>query len=266
MKENRRLWLDLLAAKEGGVSDRPLAVDPGGLTNRGITRDTLAEWRKRPVSDNEILELTKDDAEAIASAMYWNPVRADDLPGGVDLMTADFAFNSGPKQAVKTLQRTLGFADADVDGYIGPLTLGQARQWVPAELINAYRDARVAFLSELKNYRANRKGWLARCDEMCKLALSVAPAKAPAVVARAAKKQTNIIATVTATASAAVATAPIIVAALPAAKETYEQTVVAMGPVGGLVSWLPMAVAAVAAAAVIVLAIKNHRLQQEAAA
>ncbi len=255
--ENRRRWLDLLAAKEGGRSDRPLKDDPGGKTNRGVTLDTLAEWRKRPVTVEELWALTVDEAEAIASAMYWNPVKGDELPGGVDLYAADTAFHSGPRQAIKILQRLLGFQGDDVDGYVGPLTLRVCRQWEPVELVRDYHAARMVFLQGLKNWSANRNGWTNRCEAMLELACKVAPAEAPAVVAKQADRTDKVTAGVGVTAGAVT----VIVASLPAAKETYEQTVTALTPLGELASWLPIAGGAVAAMVILFLALRNMRLR-----
>ncbi len=48
----RKAFADCLAfvlEEEGGYSDMP--GDPGGATNMGITRATLADWRGKPVSN-----------------------------------------------------------------------------------------------------------------------------------------------------------------------------------------------------------------------
>jgi len=57
--------------------------------------------------------------------------RGDDLPGGLDLAVFDFAVNSGPARAVKTLQRIVG---VPADGVMGAMTLDAVRRqfrWRP---------------------------------------------------------------------------------------------------------------------------------------
>jgi len=54
---------------EGGYVDHP--QDPGGATNMGITRNTLADWRGRPVSKEEVKELSESEAKDIYFKRYW---------------------------------------------------------------------------------------------------------------------------------------------------------------------------------------------------
>src|SRR6185312_13596846 len=111
--------LDAVLRQEGGFADNPL--DPGGATNLGITRATLARWRrvspwwKLPAS--EVKALARPEAAAIYRALYWDRCNADRLPAGVDLAVFDFAVNSGPDRAVTMLQQEVG---AVPDGLIGP--------------------------------------------------------------------------------------------------------------------------------------------------
>ncbi|HVV94700.1 MAG TPA: glycosyl hydrolase 108 family protein [Hyphomicrobiales bacterium] len=55
--------LRLVLLNEGGWSDD--ARDPGGATNRGITRATLARWRGRPASKMELRALGRAEAARI---------------------------------------------------------------------------------------------------------------------------------------------------------------------------------------------------------
>ena len=49
-----------------------------------------------------------------------NPIKGDDLPGGLDLCIFDFGVNAGPGRAAKYLQTMIGTV---ADGGIGPNTL-----------------------------------------------------------------------------------------------------------------------------------------------
>jgi lysozyme family protein len=160
--------LAVVLAHEGGYVDHP--SDPGGATNRGITRATLAGWRGRPVSKAEVRALGRDEAAAIYRARYWNAVRGDDLPAGLDLAVFDFAVNAGPGRAIRTLQQVLGVRQ---DGAIGPQTLA-ACQADSALLIRALGVARLAFHRRLPTFATFGKGWTRRIRAVEREALALA--------------------------------------------------------------------------------------------
>gem|GEM_PF-6374819 len=82
-KANFSACLAHVLASEGGYVDH--TKDPGGATNMGITLATLQEWRGRPIAKTDVRDLTRDEAAAIYRAKYWNKVKGDDLPAGLDL-------------------------------------------------------------------------------------------------------------------------------------------------------------------------------------
>ena len=100
---------------EGGYVDDPL--DPGGATNLGITLGVLREWRHTAVTKSDVQNLTREEAGAIYRARYWNAIRGDELPAGVDLMVFDACVNLGPGRSARMLQAAVGVAQ---DGAIGP--------------------------------------------------------------------------------------------------------------------------------------------------
>ncbi len=165
--------LSLILRHEGGYADHPL--DPGGATNLGITRATLADWRGRAVSRAEVRALGQAEAAAIYRQRYWNAVRADDLPAGVDLAVFDAAVNAGPVRAVRWLQAALGVA---VDGRIGPQTLAAARRTDRADLIRAISSQRLGFLRRLATFSAFGRGWTRRVAETESAALALAGRRA----------------------------------------------------------------------------------------
>lgn len=161
---------------EGGFVNHPL--DPGGATNLGVTRATLARARARPVTVDHVRALTRSEAASIYRRFYWNAVRADDLPGGLDLAVFDLAVNAGPARAARLLQKALGLP---LDGVIGPKTLAAARAANPAEAIAALTRARLGFLHRLSTWRVFGRGWSRRVAaiERASLALARAPATLP---------------------------------------------------------------------------------------
>src|SRR5829696_5104608 len=136
--------IEIVLQHEGGFVHHPR--DPGGATKFGITRETLSRVRGRPVSIEDVRELTSAEAAAIYRWLYWDVVRADELPPGLDLAVFDLAVNSGPARAVRMLQNVLGVT---VDGIVGPETLKAAWQNDPAETIRRLTRARLGFLGRL---------------------------------------------------------------------------------------------------------------------
>lgn len=142
---------------EGAYVDHP--ADPGGATNLGITLATLRAWRKRPVSKADVRDLTRAEAAEIYRARYWDAVRGDDLPAGVDLMVFDLAVNSGVKRGGQFLQEALGVA---ADGAIGPVTLAALKAVRPVEIIERMAARRERYYRGLRTFPTFGKGWLAR--------------------------------------------------------------------------------------------------------
>ncbi|WP_112663093.1 glycoside hydrolase family 108 protein [Microvirga flavescens] len=142
---------------EGGFVDHPL--DPGGATKLGITQRTLALFRGRAVSVEDVRGLSAPEARTIYRRQYWDSVQADELPPGIDLAVFDIAVNSGPGKAARLLQRAVGAA---MDGVIGPKTIAATRQENVESLIRELTRARLGFLSRLATWRVFGRGWKKR--------------------------------------------------------------------------------------------------------
>lgn len=159
---------------EGGYVDHP--ADPGGATNMGITHKTLARWRQvSPWWDlpkEAVRDLSHGEAGQIYRALYWNACNAAQLPNGMDLAVFDYAVNSGPDRAVRTLQSVLQVA---VDGHVGPLTLAAAGKADPRKVINAVCDRRLTFLKTLSTFSTFGRGWTSRVASVRAAALAAAP-------------------------------------------------------------------------------------------
>jgi lysozyme family protein len=171
------ICLEQVLQHEGGYADHP--SDPGGATNMGITRKTLARWRKVlpwwKLGKDAVRALERSEAARIYRASYWERSKAGSLPPGLDLVLFDFAVNSGPDRAIRALQAELGTV---ADGQIGPLTLDAvrvriARDGAPA-LIGAYCARRLNFLSRLSSFSTFGKGWSRRVAAVRKSALASA--------------------------------------------------------------------------------------------
>lgn len=168
---------------EGGYSNDP--DDAGGATFQGITHDEYDAYRERKGEQpRDIRGITSDERDDIYRQQYWSSVRADELPAGIDYCVFDFAVNSGPPQAVKILQRSVGFVGSDVDGHIGMLTLEAVKKSDQLVLISTYCEKRREFLRHLKNFPKFGGGWIRRVNEVEAVAKTMAASSAPVVTAK----------------------------------------------------------------------------------
>jgi len=153
---------------EGSFVNHP--SDPGGMTNLGCTKTVWEEWCGHPVTEQDMRDLEAEDVAPLYKAKYWDKVKGDDLPAGIDYIVFDAAINSGPGRASKWFQECVG---VQPDGIIGPMTLQVASAMVPMDLVNLYCDKRLAFLKELKTWDVFGKGWERRVEEVRSAALKM---------------------------------------------------------------------------------------------
>jgi len=163
---------------EGGYSNDP--HDPGGPTNKGITLSTFAAHLGRDVTDatrSDLIARLKDIPSDVVSDIYdtryWQPSRASEMPGGVDLMHFDAAVNHGVTGAARLLQQATG---VNVDGEIGPITMAGVRRAKPQDLIRAYADERTRRYRALPHFWRFGRGWLNRVKATRAASLSLAAA------------------------------------------------------------------------------------------
>jgi lysozyme family protein len=156
---------------EGGYSDHPL--DPGGATQMGITRATLARYRGRPVSKAEVMALSRAEAAGIYRALFWDVIRGDELPAGVDAALFDYAVNSGPTRAIRHLQRVLHVRE---DGQPGPVTLHALAGADAGSVIQGLCDLRLGFVMGLRTWAVFGKGWGRRVKAIREASLALASA------------------------------------------------------------------------------------------
>lgn len=181
MKDNFQRCLAEVLRHEGGWADHP--SDPGGATMKGITIGTYAQWKGRKVTKAELRAITDAEVADIYRRNYWDKVRGDDLPLGLDLVAFDAAVNSGPSRGAKWLQAGLGVAQ---DGKIGPVTLAAAASADRVTAINSACVARLAFLRRLKTWPTFGRGWTRRVNEVHTEAQRMAARMAPTAPTRPA--------------------------------------------------------------------------------
>lgn len=144
---------------EGGNDDDPR--DPGGRTSRGIIQRVYDRYRaSKGLPKRDVWTASEAEVTEIYRIDYWDRVRGDELPAGVDFAVFDSAVNSGVAQTAKWAQRATG---ARVDGDFGPATL-KALQTQPDNdlLIADILGRRLAMVRSLKTWKYYGKGWSAR--------------------------------------------------------------------------------------------------------
>ena len=157
---NRQAALKIELVYEGGKVDHPR--DPGGRTNQGITQRVYNSYRiKKGLAPQDVFDMASAERDEIYNVQYFDAVKFDKLPAGVDLVLVDGAINSGPAQSIKWLQRALGLP---ADGSIGEVTMERLNSVEDYDLlIAAIIDRRIAFLKALTTWDDFGRGWLKRC-------------------------------------------------------------------------------------------------------
>ena len=161
MKENFDSALEAILHHEGGYVNHP--ADPGGMTNLGVTKRVWEEWVGHEVDEKTMRALTPEIVGPMYKAKYWDKIKGDDLPAGVDYIVFDAAINSGPSRAAKWLQQTVG---AIPDGMIGPGTLGKVAAMPADDIVEKYQQTRLEFLRSLSTWNTFGKGWGRRVQEV----------------------------------------------------------------------------------------------------
>ena len=166
MKQNFASSLAHVLKHEGGWADHPR--DPGGATMKGVTLATYSDWLGRQATKDELRAISDEHLRTIYKARFWDAVRGDELPSGVDYVVFDMAVNSGPGRAARMLQAAVG---ATPDGSIGPKTLAAVQAQDPAALIAAFQRSRQHFLEALPTFGTFGKGWTRRVTEAGEIGL-----------------------------------------------------------------------------------------------
>lgn len=187
------VWFGKALDYEGRVNE-DVPGDGGGPTHWGITIGRLATIKgmKEPKRGtdafyqlkSQLYALTEAETKAIYRRDYWDAVRGDDLPPGVNMAVSDYGLNSGPSRAVKALQRLCGNPET---GRMDDETVREAHAFDRVELIMLFCDERERFLNAIVKARPGQrkflKGWLSRVGDVRRASIAMAeknPAPEPA--------------------------------------------------------------------------------------
>lgn len=160
---------ELVIHHEGGFTNDQR--DPGnklpdgrqGSTNLGLTQKNWEAHVGQQVTQDDMKALTQEDVKPIYKKNYWDAVKGDDLPSGVDYAMFDLAINSGPNRAVKVLQTAL---QVTPDGAIGRKTMKAIQDADAEELLTKFSQAKEDFYKSLPTFTTYGKGWLRRVAEV----------------------------------------------------------------------------------------------------
>lgn len=165
MKSNWPKSLVLMLNHEGGYVNHP--KDPGGSTMNGVTQRTYDTYRaRRDKVKQSVKYIGAAEINIVYRTMYWNPIRADDLPIGIDYLTFDASVNSGPNRGPKWTQKALG---VKADGVVGPQTIAAADSLSDGQVVAAIKKAtgyRLGFLKGLSHWKTFGRGWSRRVSEV----------------------------------------------------------------------------------------------------
>lgn len=160
----------LILKWEGGyVNDKD---DKGGATNRGVTLATYKTYKKKKGEPEpgvkELKKMSADEWLEILRLFYWDKCKGDELYSqSVANMLVDFAWHSGVKKAVTTIQEIVG---EKADGIFGIRTLAAVNGMEARALFEKLKKERIAYIRYICKMRpANakfKKGWLNRVNSI----------------------------------------------------------------------------------------------------
>jgi lysozyme family protein len=177
MQKNYDEALKRVLVHEGGYTNHP--DDPGGPTNWGITVWDARKYWKRDAGADDVRAMPLEVARRIYKSKYWDAMRCDELPSGVDYAVFDFGVNSGLSRALKFLEDIAGVPQTGNPDDV----LIRTVKYLPAKPIVAKLcDKRLAFLKGLKTWPVFGNGWGRRVAEVRAAALGMADARDPAVL------------------------------------------------------------------------------------
>lgn len=131
---------------------------------KGVTQATYNGWRSRQgLPAQSVKNISQSEIEAIYKRDYWDAIKGDQLPSGVDYAAFDLAVNSGVSRSSRMLQECVG---VQVDGSIGPKTLAAVSSAEAYLVIEKLCDARLRFLKSLKTWPTFGKGWSTRVSDV----------------------------------------------------------------------------------------------------
>jgi len=158
-----------MLASEGGFTDderdkgNSLPDGRKGSTMLGVTQFNWEAHVGHQVTHDQMRKLSPADVEPLYKKKYWDVVRADELPSGIDYLVFDMGVNAGPGRSIKIMQTALG---VPADGGFGPMTMAAVLAADPVKLIEDFSQAKEDFYRSLNDFSVYGTGWLNRVAEV----------------------------------------------------------------------------------------------------
>lgn len=182
MKHMYKPSFNILISKEGGYTSGGASKhDPGLETAWGVSRRWHPNWEGWEIIDDLKITglLTQDRAwERLESSLrkfykeeFWDKMKCDELPAGVDVYVFDMAVNPNPLESAKILQEAVG---ARQDGAIGPKTIAAVNAIPAAVVLDKLMRGRLhcyAMKDNDSNKEAHINGWINRSLDVYSLCL-----------------------------------------------------------------------------------------------
>lgn len=163
MKENFDQAFKWLMEHEGPFCDDTALGDKGGMTTWGVTHIDWSRWTGKPATRAEMMRLKQTDVKPLYKKFYWDFMKCDELPTGLDYAVFDYGVNSGVYKSAKVLQRLVG---VEVDGLIGPKTLAAVKKTDAKQLALDMCKERLGYLRSLRIFKNFGRGWTRRVAEV----------------------------------------------------------------------------------------------------
>ena len=146
-KEYQRALKEYAIPNEGGYVNDP--QDPGGETKFGIA--------KRYHPNEDILNLTRERANAFLYKEIWNWNGINTLPPEIKGFVFDHGIRTSPQNAIETIHRALGIDP--VGDIIGKTTLGKLKETDYNEFLRKYKELVREQDKKRSGYGKFGKGW-----------------------------------------------------------------------------------------------------------
>ena len=146
-KEYQRALKEYAIPNEGGYVNDP--QDPGGETKFGIA--------KRYHPNEDILNLTRERANAFLYKEIWNWNGINTLPPEIKGFVFDHGIRTSPQNAIETIHRALGIDP--VGDIIGKTTLGKLKETDYNEFLRKYKELLREQDKKRSGYGKFGKGW-----------------------------------------------------------------------------------------------------------
>ena len=146
-KEYQRALKEYAIPNEGGYINAP--QDPGGETKFGIA--------KRYHPNEDILNLTRERANAFLYKEIWNWNGINTLPPEIKGFVFDHGIRTSPQNAIETTHRALGIDP--VGDIIGKTTLGKLKETDYNEFLRKYKELVREQDKKRSGYGKFGKGW-----------------------------------------------------------------------------------------------------------